>query len=309
MNGIWIKAVNDVNASIEQGESVGIVGESGCGKSTLALSILRVLPENAKIQSGEILFEGRDILQMTEEEVRREIRWKKISMIFQGALNSLDPVKRVGKLLIEVLKDKEVVKTEEARKRIKSRFEILGLDPIAMRNYPHELSGGMKQRVIIAMSLLCEPPIVIADEPTTALDVVTQDQVMNEIDRLRRDSKTALMLISHNISIMAEMCDKIIVMYGGRVYESAKTTTLFKKPANPYTNGLLHSLPSIEGDLRELEGIPGEPVNLLNPPTGCLFHPRCPFAKKICKTKEPPLFEVEDGHLSYCHFKLDFEGR
>lgn len=310
MNGTWIKAVNTVSINIDQGDSIGIVGESGCGKSTLALSILRVLPDNAKIQGGEILFEGKDIIQMPEEVVQREIRWKKISMIFQGALNSLDPVKRVGDLLVEILKDKEEdIKINEAKERIKTRFEILGLEPIVMRVYPHELSGGMKQRVVIAMSLLCEPPIIIADEPTTALDVVTQDQVMDEIDRLRRESNIALILISHNISIMTEMCDQIVVMYGGRVYESAKVTTLFKNPANPYTSGLLHSLPSVEGDLRELKGIPGEPVNLLDPPSGCFFHPRCHFTKDICKTTEPPLREVEDGHLSYCHFELDLEGR
>lgn len=299
-----VKAVDDVSLDIHKGDTLGIVGESGCGKSTLALSIMRLLPPNARIMGGEIIFEGVNIFDIPIEKFRK-IRLKKISMIFQGAMNALNPVFRVKDILREALQTHEDIGDSEAMQRIKDMLRLVILKPEIAEYYPHELSGGMKQRVIIALSLLCNPQLVLADEPTTALDVVTQDQILMRIKEIQRKLELSMILISHDVSIVAETCTKTAVMYAGHIVEYGDTLSLFEDSRNPYTNGLLRSFPSIKGKLRKLRGIPGEPPNLLNLPTGCVFSPRCPVSTEICRTNSPPKIEISSDHWSFCHYAED----
>jgi len=303
VNG-WVRAVDGVSFDLERGETLGLVGESGCGKTSVAYSLMKLLPPNGRFVGGEILFNGVDILKLPPEEVRR-IRWKHISMIFQSAMNALDPVQRVGDHLIEALITNRDVTKDEARSRARELFELVGLSADRMNSYPHELSGGMKQRVIIAMSLICNPELIIADEPTTALDVIVQDQILQQIMEIKEKLGLSVMFISHNISIIAETCEKISVMYGGKILEDADTVSIFRNPRHPYTIALLHSYPSIVGEVRKLASLPGVPPNLLNPPPGCRFAPRCPIARDTCRLEEPPRVEVKKGHYSRCHFAMD----
>jgi len=300
----YVKAVDCVNLELEQGETLGIAGESGCGKSSIGLSIMRILPRNARIMGGEILLDGTDILKLAEDEMR-EVRWKKISVIFQGAMNALNPVQKVGDQVSEALKIHEDMKKEERRERVASVFELVGLDSSRMDSYPHELSGGMKQRVIIAMSLILDPKLIIADEPTTALDVVMQDQILYEVNKLQKKFKISMIYISHDMSVLAENCDKVAIMYGGKIVESARTEDVFKNPRHPYSIALLDAFPSIKGPMKRLRSIRGAPPDLRSPPTGCYFEPRCPFASDICKKEAPPSLKVDEEHYSSCHFALD----
>ncbi|MBU7015087.1 MAG: ABC transporter ATP-binding protein [Theionarchaea archaeon] len=296
-----VKAVEGVSLEIGKGESVGLVGESGCGKTSIGISILKLLPDNGRILEGEILFKGDDLVPKPEDEMR-SVRWNGISMIFQAAMNALNPVYKVGDQIVEAIMLHEEVSKEEAYERVAQLYELVGMSPERAENYPHEYSGGMKQRAIIAMALACDPDMIIADEPTTALDVIVQDSIIKEIKKIQAKLDMTMLYISHDISVIAETCERIAVMYAGNVVEYSDSVTLFASPLHPYTNGLLSSFPSIKGPLKKLNPIPGEPPNLLNPPTGCRFHTRCPFAQRLCKEQVPEFREFQERHYAACHF-------
>ena len=294
-----VHAVDDVSFTIEPGEAIGLVGESGCGKTSIALTLLRLLPDNAKFLGGSVLFEGVDLVRIPEEEMRK-IRWRGISMIFQAAMNSLNPVYRVGDQIIEAIQTHFPITYQEARKRVAELFNLVGLAPELMDRYPHEYSGGMKQRAVIAMALACSPKLVIADEPTTALDVIVQDRILRRIDEVRKELNMAMMYISHDIAVIAEVSQRIGVMYAGNLVEFADTVTIFKNPAHPYTIALMSAFPSIKGEKRKLQGLPGEPPDLLRPPSGCRFHPRCPYATSVCTESPPEYREIHPHHYVAC---------
>jgi len=295
-----VKAVDGVNFSVNRGETLGLAGESGCGKSTLGFTLLRLVPPPGRIVSGRIIFDGVDLVTLPEEKLRREYRWKRISMIFQGAMNALNPVRTVGDQIAEaIMLHEEGITREEALKRAAELLEMVGIDPKRINSYPHELSGGMKQRVIIAMALALNPDLVIADEPTTALDVVVQAQIMNLLKRLKRERGMAMILISHDLSIIAEIADKVAIMYAGKIVERGPADAIYENPQHPYTQLLLRSIPRLRG-AKELVWIPGAPPDLRMPPPGCRFHPRCPHAEEICRREEPPEIEVEPEHYVSC---------
>ncbi|MHA1595094.1 MAG: ABC transporter ATP-binding protein [Candidatus Baldrarchaeia archaeon] len=296
-----VKAVDDVSLTVHEGESVGIAGESGCGKSTFAFSLLKMVPPPGKIVDGEIILDGTDITKLSEDRMRREVRWKKISMIFQGAMNCLTPVYKVGYQIAEPLIYHLNLSKEEALERARKSLRLVGLPEEIAERYPHELSGGMKQRVIIAMALVLNPKIVIADEPTTALDVIIQAQILNLLKELKDKQKLSIILITHDLSIMAELVDRVVIMYAGKFVEIGVSDNIYKDPAHPYTKMLLKAIPRLREKVSQLEFIPGEPPNLINPPSGCRFHPRCPFKKDICKYQVPRLKEINDKHFVACH--------
>jgi len=295
-----VKAVDDVSISLRKGETLGLAGESGCGKTSLALCILKLLPSNAKILGGKIIFENRDLLKVPEEEFRKQFRWKKISVIFQGAMNALHPTMTIGDQIVEAIRVHEPVSEEEALDRAGKLLDLVGVGKEKLDRYPHELSGGMKQRSMIAMALACNPDLIIADEPTTALDVIIQAQVLKVIKALQKQLNLSMILITHDLSVIAEVCDKVAIMYAGKVMEYGDVTSVFKKPLHPYTQKLLYSFPSILGEKIELASIHGFPPDLLNPPPGCRFHPRCPYAMEICRKKEPPIISKQ-GVTVACH--------
>jgi peptide/nickel transport system ATP-binding protein len=294
-----VHAVDDVSFAIEPGEAIGLVGESGCGKTSIALTLLRLLPDNAKFLGGSVLFEGVDIVRLPEEEMRK-IRWRGISMIFQAAMNSLNPVYRVGDQIIEAIQTHFPIDYQAARRRVAELFDLVGLAPELMDRYPHEYSGGMKQRAVIAMALACAPKLVIADEPTTALDVIVQDRILRRIDEVRKELNMAMLYISHDIAVIAEVSQRIGVMYAGNLVEFADTVRIFKNPAHPYTIALMSAFPSIKGEKRKLQGLPGEPPDLLRPPSGCRFHPRCPYATAVCTESPPEYREIQPQHYVAC---------
>jgi len=296
----YVRAVDNVSFDVEKGEAMGLVGESGCGKTTIGMSILQLLPDNARVQSGKILFKGEDLLQYSKAEMRA-VRWKGISMIFQAAMNALNPVYRIEDQIIEAIRTHEDIPKQEAKERVASLYKLVGLDPDRSRDYPHEYSGGMKQRAVIAMALACSPDLIIADEPTTALDVIVQDQIISEIKKLQKKLHMTMIYISHDISVIAESCERIAVMYAGILAEYANAVDLFHNPMHPYTQALMNSFPSIIGPKKRLVPVPGEPPNLLNPPTGCRFHPRCPLAMEICKREVPAFTEYDNKHWAACH--------
>jgi peptide/nickel transport system ATP-binding protein len=299
--GKCIKAVDDVSFDVEYGESLGLVGESGCGKSSVGLSILRVLPPNGMIVGGQVVLEGSDLVTMSLDEIRK-IRWKKISMVFQQAMSGLDPVFRVRDQLVEALQAHENISVAEARERASKAFDLVGLPSSRIDAYPHQLSGGMKQRVLIAMAIICDPNLIIADEATSALDVIVKDGVLKVLEDLRRKLNISMIMVTHDISDVAETCNKIGIMYVGKMFEYGDTVTVLKNPRNPYTVALLESYPSIHGPLKQLESIPGAPPTPWNLPTGCIFERRCPLAEEICKKESPPMIEVAKKHYSRCHF-------
>ena len=286
-----VHAVEDVSFSLNDGESIGIAGESACGKTTLGLSIIRMIL-NGKINSGRIIFGGKSILDLSESQFNHEMRWKEISMVFQGAMNSLDPVFSINEQFIQVLKEHNVVGNYD--KLILDSILSVNLDKTILKKFPHELSGGMKQRVVISMALLLKPKLVIADEPTTALDVLIQSQIINLLKELKKDG-LSLILISHDIAIISEIAEKIGIMYGGRMGEFGKSSDVYKNPKHPYTKALLQSIPSIKKELKPTY-IEGTPPNLLNPKSGCKFFDRCPEAMEKCK-KDPPKFKTDSGYV------------
>jgi len=297
-----VKAVEDVSFAVEKAQAMGLAGESGCGKTTIALSLLRILPPEGKIVRGQILFEGKDIVKMSEKELREHIRWKGIALIFQGAMNALNPVYKIKEQIVEAIKIHEPnVTKREAEERAKKLFELVGLDPSRVDNYPHEFSGGMKQRACIAMALACNPKLLIADEPGTALDVVVQAQILKLLRELKEKLSISLIVISHDLSLITETCDTIAIMYAGKIVEFADIVEMFKKPLHPYAQALIESFPSISSKKYKFVSIPGAPPNLLNPPSGCRFHERCKYAMDICKKEEPEFKEVSKGHFVACH--------
>ena len=297
-----VRAVEDVSFTVEKAQAMGLAGESGCGKTTIALSLLRILPPEGKIVRGQILFEGKDIVKMSEKELREHIRWKGIALIFQGAMNALNPVYKIKEQIVEAIKIHEPnVTKREAEERAKKLFELVGLDPSRVDNYPHEFSGGMKQRACIAMALACNPKLLIADEPGTALDVVVQAQILKLLRELKEKLSISLIVISHDLSLITETCDTIAIMYAGKIVEFADIVEMFKKPLHPYAQALIESFPSISSKKYKFVSIPGAPPNLLNPPSGCRFHERCKYAMDICKKKEPEFKEVSKGHFVACH--------
>ena len=286
-----VHALEDVSFSIELGESIGIAGESACGKSTLGLSIIRMI-SNGKIYSGKIEFDGKSLLDIPNPDFDKSIRWKEISMVFQGAMNSLDPVFTIQQQFEEVLKQHNF--EGDIKQTINQSLNSVNLDESILKKFPHELSGGMKQRVVIAMALILKPKFVIADEPTTALDVVIQAQIVNLFKKLKKDGQS-FMIISHDLSILSEVAEKIGIMYGGRMVEFGDSTEIFLEPKHPYTKGLIESIPVLTKDTKP-KFIPGIPPNLVNPSEGCKFYDRCPEAMEKCK-KDPPKIKTDSGYV------------
>jgi oligopeptide transport system ATP-binding protein len=298
-----VKAVDGISYTIHENEVMGIVGESGSGKSVEAYSIMGLLQNPGKVIGGSITFDGEDVLAYTEEQ-RREFRGQKVGMIFQNPMTCLNPVYTIGDQLMEALTchDKSISR-QEARKRAIEMLELVGINNADKRvdQYPHEFSGGMRQRAMIAMALICHPKLLIADEPTTALDVTIQAQILELMKDLQKKTGMAIIFITHNLGVVAEICDRVTVMYAGHIMEQGKVDDLFYDPAHPYTKGLLRSMPNLDEEERtRLIPIEGTPVDLLDPPKGCSFGPRCEHCMKVCLTKKPPLVEVGDGHISAC---------
>ncbi len=297
----YVKAVDGVSFNVDKGQAMGIAGESGCGKSTIALSLLKILPSGGKIMSGNILYKGSDIVLMDEEEVREGIRWKEIAIVFQGAMNALNPVMRVSDQIVEAmtLHEKETT-SEEARERAEKLFELVGVSPTRLDNYPYEFSGGMRQRAMIAMALACNPSLLIADEPSTALDVIVAAQVLKLMKELKERLRLGMILISHDLSIIAEICESVSIMYAGEIAEAGTVVDVFKHPEHPYTQGLIGAFPDIKAKRAKMSSIEGSPPDLLNPPSGCKFHPRCQYAMDVCRNKEPEKENVGNGHIVAC---------
>ncbi|MEB3774761.1 MAG: ABC transporter ATP-binding protein [Desulfurococcales archaeon] len=300
-----VKAVDGVSFTLKKGETMGLAGESGCGKSTVAWSLLGLVPPPGRIVSGSIRIDGMDITKMTEAEIREKIRWKKISMVFQGAMNALSPVHKVGDQITEPLIIHKGLNKEVAWRRAESIIKQVGLTPDILNRYPHELSGGQKQRVVIAMALIMEPDIIIADEPTTALDVIVQGQILNLLKKINWEHGVSIIFISHDLSVIAEMSDKVAIMYAGKIVEMGPAEAIFKEPTHPYTQALIKAIPKLRGPKEKLAYIPGQPPDLRAPPKGCRFAPRCPFAWDKCTREEPPDVEVADGHISKCWLNLE----
>jgi len=296
-----VEAVDGVSFTVDVGQTFGLAGESGCGKTTVALSIMGLLPSNGRVMDGQIILDGEDLVKKGESELKK-IRWTKISMIFQGAMNALNPVINVGEQIAEVILEKEEVTKAEAWGRVRELYELVELETSRVRDFPHEFSGGMRQRVMIAMALACYPKLVISDEPITALDVIVQNQILNLMKNLQKKLNLSQILITHDLSVIAETSDKVGIMYAGKLVEYADAKSIFKRPLHPYTAALIGAYPSIVGEKRTLNFIPGAPPNLINPPKGCRFHPRCPYAKNICSKEQPEYLEKEAGHFVACHF-------
>jgi peptide/nickel transport system ATP-binding protein len=295
-----VKAVDDVSFRLDDGEALGIAGESGCGKTTTALSLVGLLPANGRIRSGKVELFGIDLVPKTERQLAR-YRWREISIVFQGAMNALNPVQRIGQQIAEPIEVRLGQPREASLKRAGDLLDLVGIPRQRAAAYPHELSGGMRQRAMIAMALACDPAIVIGDEPTTALDVMVQAQILQLLESLRRELGLSLMLITHDLSVIAETCDRVMIMYAGRVAEEGPVRRVFAAPRHPYTQKLLASVPNIHADRRTLDVIPGAPPDLRNPPPGCRFAPRCPSAMPVCSEVVPPEVRFADGVRVACH--------
>jgi len=298
----WVRATENVSFNVEAGEALGIAGESGCGKTTVALSLLKILPSGGVIRKGKIIFDGKDLVPLSEKEMR-SIRWKGISIVFQGAMNALNPVMKVGDQIGEAIQIHESeVSASDVKERVSKLLETVGIEPSRADNYPHEFSGGMRQRALIAMALAANPSMLIGDEPGTALDVIVQAQTLKLLRDLKDRLGLSMILISHDLSIIAETCEKVAIMYAGKIVEYGDAVSIFKNPLHPYTQGLIKAFPSIHGQRVRLTSIPGQPPDLLHPPPACRFNPRCPYVMDICKREEPLLDEAgEKHHLAACH--------
>jgi peptide/nickel transport system ATP-binding protein len=292
--------VDGVSFTIREGECFGLAGESGSGKSTVAMAILRLLKPPGVISGGRVLWEGRDVLDYSDRALR-EFRWRQVSLVMQSAMNALNPVITIGEQLSDVILAHEKATPAQALERAASLLKLVNIDSSRLRSYPHELSGGMRQRVVIAMALALSPRLMIMDEPTTALDVVVQREILAQIAELRTKLGFAVLLVTHDLSLMLEFCTQVGVLYAGRLAELAPAVELVEKPRHPYTQALLASIPDPRRAVVKLQGIPGQPVDLRNPPSGCRFHPRCPRAFDKCSEVRPPLSSLGADHLASCH--------
>jgi oligopeptide/dipeptide ABC transporter ATP-binding protein len=296
----WVKAVDGVSFDLKDGEALGLAGESACGKTTTALSLVRLLPANGRIRGGSVELFGIDLVPKSERALQR-YRWREISIVFQGAMNALNPVRRVRDQIAEPIRYRLGQTDAAAKTRAEDLLDLVGIPRKRSGAYPHELSGGMRQRAMIAMALACDPAIVIGDEPTTALDVMVQAQILELLERLRRELGLSLILITHDLSVLAETCDRVLIMYAGRVAEEGPVNRVFTAPRHPYTRKLVGAFPNIHADRRTLEVIPGQPPDLLAPPPGCRFAPRCEFAMPVCTEVVPPEVRFSDGVRVACH--------
>ena len=294
-----VHAVDGANLDVPAGSIVGLVGESGCGKSTFGRALMGVLPSTARIAAGSILFEGRDLVPMSERE-RRPLRWRRMAFVPQTAMNALDPVQRLRAQMMEVLCDRGGLSRAAALERAASLLRMVGLDPRVLHDYPHQFSGGMRQRASIALALALDPALVIADEPVTALDVIVQRQVLDVLRDLQHRLNLAMILVTHDMAVVAYACDRVAVMYAGQVVESGPVATVLEAPFHPYTMGLSHAFPNLRDDEAALVPIEGAPPSLVSPPQGCRFAERCPFAEQACHTQPPPLVAVAPDHLAAC---------
>ena len=302
-----VRAVDGVSFDIAPGEVLGLAGESGSGKSTVAQALLRILNPPAVIAGGTIDFQGRDILAMSDRELE-QFRWQDLSMVFQSAMNALNPVMTVEDQIIDTILSHRAMNETRARKRARELFEIVGIDPSRLHSYPHELSGGMRQRAVIAIALALQPPMMIMDEPTTALDVVVQKEIMQQIEDLKNEMGFSILFITHDLSLLVEVSDRIAIMYAGQIVELAPARELYERPLHPYTQGLLNSFPALTGPKERVTGIPGSPPDMAAPPSGCRFHPRCSKVRGFHARLVPPLTEVEPGHFVACHLYTSPDG-
>ena len=297
-----VKAVDKVSFEVREGETLGIVGETGCGKSTLGKAILGILPPNTQV-GGELRFDGQDLLAIEPERFRR-IRGKDLALVFQDPMTRLDPLMTIENHFVETIRAHEDVSKKDARDRARTALASMGVPESRLIAYPHELSGGMRQRIMIAMALVMSPKLLVADEPTTSLDVIVEAQVLEILADLKRAYKMSLLLITHNLAIVAEVCDRVAVMYAGQLVEVGDVRDVFKRPIHPYTQGLLHSI--IHLDSTELFSIEGLPPDLMSPPPACRFHPRCPHSQEVCRMTDPSWVEYRTGQFASCHFGKDF---
>ncbi len=295
-----LKAVDDVSFSLDRGEALGIVGESGCGKTTCALSIAKMLPKEGYIEGGEVLLNGQDLARLSEKEIRAH-RWKDVSIVFQGAMNALNPVMTVGKQIAEAIELHDKLDRAAAMQKAADMLELVDIPKDRIDRYPHEFSGGMKQRVMIAMALACNSKVVIGDEPTTALDVMIQAQILELLEKLRQQMDMGLILITHDLSILSETCDRIAVMYAGKIVETGTAEDIFEHARHPYTQRLTACFPDISAKKIIPEGIEGFPPNLIQPPKGCRFHPRCQHAIERCRQDDPAMVWLAKEHQAACH--------
>jgi peptide/nickel transport system ATP-binding protein len=303
-----VRAVDDISFEMESSVALGLAGESGCGKTTAAYSLMNLVPLPGRIVGGQINFKGKNIVEYNENQLR-DLRWKEISMVFQGAMASLNPLYTIGDQISEPIIYHEDADKKEGWKRAEELLELVGIEAARVDNYPWELSGGMRQRAMIAMALACNPSLLIADEPTTALDVIVSAQVMDLIKNLRKKLDLSMLLITHDISVIAQTCDELAIMYAGKLVEKTDVPTIFKTPLHPYSNALIKAFPNIKGKKKKLSSIPGSPIDLIAPPLGCRFAPRCPFAQPLCFEDEPILDQIEKNHFIACHFWEDIQSK
>lgn len=293
------RAVENLNFDLEQGKSLGLVGESGCGKTTAMLALMRLLPESGRIVGGQVLFEETDLLQLSAAEMR-SYRWGKMSMVFQGAMNALNPVYTVGSQIEEPLKLHATVPRNQVKEEVERLLDLVGVSPSYKDQYPHQFSGGMRQRAMIAMALACRPKVIITDEPTTALDVMVQAQILDLLKDLQSELNLAIIIVTHDLGVVAEFCDHVLVMYGGGMVEYADSQVIFNQSVHPYTRRLMQAFPDIENPRAELASIPGHPPPLDDLPPGCRFEPRCGIGGERCSREIPGVYKVAPGHLCSC---------
>jgi peptide/nickel transport system ATP-binding protein len=291
-----VRAVDEVSLAVEPGEFVGIVGESGCGKSTLLFAVAQLLSPPGAVVGGTVVFRGTDMVRISRGELQN-MRWRDYSVVMQSAMNALNPMKTIGAQFKDTLQAHSSLSTEDIRNRSAEVLNLVGIDAAHLRSYPHQLSGGMRQRAMIAMALLFTPQLVIMDEPTSALDVVAQRSLMTKIKDLQRSLGFAVIFVTHDMSVVSRYSDRVLVMYAGQIAEAAGTEAIFERPLHPYTRGLMSAFPSVTGPRRELTGIPGSPPDLARPPSGCRFHPRCPEVMPACMTHAPELYRVDDAQV------------